>query len=58
MTFTKWQQGKPNEHKPGDDFGMYYADASGKRDPKQIAVDSWDDMGLPNSAKSYIIEFD
>ncbi|MBW9064039.1 caspase family protein [Rhizobium herbae] len=58
MTFTKWLQGMPNEHKPGDDFGMYYNHASGKRDPKDLPVETWDDMGPPNSTNSYVIEFE
>ncbi|RXT25467.1 hypothetical protein B5P46_15440 [Rhizobium leguminosarum] len=58
MTFTKWLRDMPNEHKPGDDFGMYYANASGKRDPKELRVDSWDDMGPSNSSHSFVIEFE
>ncbi|OWV80423.1 hypothetical protein ATY78_06950 [Rhizobium sp. R635] len=58
MTFAKWLQGMPNEHKQGDDFGMYYANALGKRDPKELRVDSWDDMGPSNSSHSFVIEFE
>ncbi|MEK1930667.1 MAG: caspase family protein, partial [Pararhizobium sp.] len=58
LSFTKWLESKPNEHKPGDDFGKYFADASGRRDMKGMRVDSWDDMGLPNTGHSFVIEFE
>ena len=58
MTFTKWLQDMPNEHKRGDDFGMYYNHSSGKRDPKELRVESWDDMGPSDSSHSFVIEFD
>nr|WP_163874564.1 caspase family protein [Rhizobium laguerreae]NEH90303.1 CHAT domain-containing protein [Rhizobium laguerreae] len=58
ITFTKWLQNSPNEDDPGDDFGMYYNGVSGKRDPKELRVDSWDDMGPPSSSHSFVIEFE
>ncbi|WP_190233627.1 hypothetical protein [Rhizobium sp. R339] len=48
----------PNEHKRGDDFGMYYNHSSGKRHPKELRVESWDDMGPSDSSHSFVIEFD
>ncbi|NNU64332.1 CHAT domain-containing protein [Rhizobium sp. WYCCWR 11152] len=58
MMFTKWLRDMPNEHKPGDDFAMYYTNVSGKRDPKELGVNSWDDMGPSNSSHSLVIEFE
>jgi len=58
LGYTKWLESHPNEHKPGDDFGMYFADAKGNRDMKEVRVDTWDDMGPSDASHGFVIEFE
>jgi hypothetical protein len=58
LAYARWLESHPNEHKPGDDYGMYFADAEGNRDMKDVRVDTWDDMGPSNSSHSFVIEFE
>ncbi len=58
LGYAKWLESHPNEHKSGDDYGMYFADAEGNRDMKDVRVDTWDDMGPSNSSHSFVIEFE
>lgn len=58
MTFSKWFANMPNENKPGDDYGMYYAHKQGKADTKTQYVDTWDDMGQSDGSYSFVMELE
>jgi hypothetical protein len=58
VSFSAWHEDKPNEHKAGDDYGMYYTSAKGSVDVSKIYMSSWDDMGPGNSVFSYVLEFE
>lgn len=58
LSFTKWEEFTPNEDKPGDDYGMYFTDAEGRHDMKDVRVDTWTDMASSDAAHSFVIEFE
>lgn len=58
MIYSNWFKDMPNEHKNGDDFGLYYAHRSGRVDVTSLKVTTWDDMGPSNSANGFILEFE
>jgi hypothetical protein len=58
MTYSKWFRDLPNENKPGDDYGMYYAHKQGKADTKAQYVDTWDDMGESDGSYSFVMELE
>jgi hypothetical protein len=58
LGFSAWHKDKPNEHKRGDDFGMYYTSAKGTVDMKDVQMTTWDDMGPSDSAYSFVLEFE
>ncbi|CAN7205424.1 caspase family protein [Rhizobium sp. LjRoot98] len=58
MTYSKWFRDMPNEDKPGDDYGMYYAHRQGKADTKTQYVDTWDDMGESDGGYSFVLELE
>lgn len=58
MGFTAWERYMPNEHKQGDDFGMYYTSANGNVNMSGIQMTTWDDMGPEDATYSFAIEFE
>lgn len=58
LSYTNWHSGKPNEHRSGDDFGMFYSDISGNGDVTPVKVDTWDDMGSGDRTNSFIVEIE
>jgi hypothetical protein len=47
----------PNEHKDGDDYGMFFADRKGSRDMIDVDARTWDDMGPGDQTNSFVLEF-
>ncbi|WEZ84113.1 caspase family protein [Rhizobium sp. 32-5/1] len=58
LTYTNWDSGKPNEGKTGDNFGMFFAEFSGKRDARTLDVQGWDDMGPSDRTASFVVEIE
>lgn len=58
MTYSKWYRDMPNENKPDDDYGMFYAHKQGKADTKTQYVDTWDDMGESDGTYSFVMELE
>lgn len=58
LTYSKWFANMPNEHKKGDDVGMYYAHREGRADLKSLRVTTWDDMGPQDATGSFLLEFE
>jgi peptidoglycan hydrolase-like protein with peptidoglycan-binding domain len=58
LSFTLWKSYTPNEDKPADDYGMYFADAEGRHDMKALRVETWTDMASSDAAHSFVIEFE
>lgn len=56
--FSAWAKDMPNEHKPGDDFGMYYTSKRGTVDMRDIQSTTWDDMGPSDMSYSCVLEFE
>ncbi|MDO9415802.1 peptidoglycan-binding protein [Pararhizobium sp.] len=58
FNFSSWHRNKPNEHKSGDDFGMFYTSTQGTVDMSEIKMTTWDDMGPEDGTYSFVMEFD
>ncbi|QRM54592.1 hypothetical protein F3Y30_08560 [Sinorhizobium sp. BG8] len=58
LAYGNWNSGKPNEHKKGDDFAMYFDERRGQKDMKSVRVLTWDDMGPGDATNSYVVELE
>jgi len=58
FTYTNWDSGTPNEVKPGDNYGMFFAGFRGQRDVKTLYVERWDDMGPNDGTGSFVVEIE